>query len=149
MKGYKEFTFGWLTFGIMIPIEVLLTYLYVNNIGDRPMTTSIYIVITVTLTLTFILFYGLTTEVTVDKITVSFGPGIIKKTIELKTISSVDTVISPWYYGWGIRIIPNGVLYNISGTDGVELRFNDRKGIIRIGTNHSVQLKSEIEKRLV
>jgi hypothetical protein len=126
-----------------------MTYLYVNNIGDRPMSTSIYAVITVTLTLTYLLFYGLTTKVTTEKIIVSFGPGIIKKRIELKAVKTVDTVKSPWYYGWGIRIIPNGVLYNISGSDGVELRFNDRKGIIRIGTKDPLTLKNEIEKRLV
>jgi hypothetical protein len=149
MKDYREFTFGWLIFAIVIPIHFLLTYLYFNNIGDRPMSTNVYVVITVGLALTYILFYGLTTKVTAEKIIVSFGPGIIKKRIPLKTIKSVDPVKSPWYYGWGIRIIPNGVLHNISGRDGVELRFNDHKGIIRIGTKNSLMLKNEIEKRLV
>jgi hypothetical protein len=149
MKDHKEFTFGWLIFAIVIPIHLLLTYLYVNHIGDRPLSTNIYAVITVTLFLTYILFYGLTTQVTAEKIIVSFGPGIIKKRIELKTVKTVEAVKSPWYYGWGIRIIPNGVLYNISGRDSVELRFNDRKGIIRIGTKNSLTLKNEIEKRLI
>ena len=61
----------------------------------------------------------------------------------------MDTIKSAWYHGWGIRIIPNGTLYNISGTDGVELKFNDMNTIIRIGTKDSATLKKEIEKRLV
>jgi hypothetical protein len=108
MKEYKEFTFGWLIFAIVIPIHLVLTYLYVNNIGNRPMSTSIYALITVTLFSIYILFSGLTTKVTTEKIIVSFGPGIITKRIELKTVKTVEAVKSPWYYGWGIRIIPNG-----------------------------------------
>ena len=46
-------------------------------------------------------------------------------------------------------MIPNGALYNISGTDGVELKFDDTNKIIRIGTKDSLILKKEIEKRLV
>ncbi|MGV3587775.1 MAG: hypothetical protein ACO1OF_12280 [Adhaeribacter sp.] len=94
-------------------------------------------------------FYGLTTKITAEAITVSFGIGLIRKRIKLQRIKTVDTVKSPWYYGWGIRIIPNGTLYNISGTDGVELKFNDTDRIIRIGTKDSLTLKKEIEKRLL
>jgi hypothetical protein len=91
----------------------------------------------------------LTTKINSDTITVSFGIGLIRKRIKLKRVKAVDTVKSPWYYGWGIRIIPNGTLYNISGYDGVELKFNDTDRIIRIGTKDSVTLKKEIEKRMV
>jgi hypothetical protein len=149
MKDYKEFTFGWLIFVLLIPIHLLMTYLYINDIGDRPMGTNGYIILTVTFILIYFLFYGLTTKITSDTITVSFGVGLIRKKIQLKRVKTVDTIKSPWYYGWGIRIIPNGTLYNISGTDGVELKFDDTNRIIRIGTKDSLTLKKEIEKRLV
>lgn len=149
MKDYKEFTFGWLIFVLLIPIHLLLTYLYINDIGDRPMGTNGYTIVTVTFILIYFLFYGLTTKITSDTITVSFGVGLIKKKMQLKRVKTVDTIKSPWYYGWGIRIIPNGTLYNISGTDGVELKFNDTNRIIRIETTDSLTLKKEIEKRLV
>jgi hypothetical protein len=148
MKDYKEFTFGWLIFVFVVPIHLLLTYLYLSNIGDKPIGTNGFIVITLVFILVCLLFYGLTTNITSDTITVSFGIGLISKRIKLKRIKTVDTVKSPWYYGWGIRIIPNGTLYNISGTDGVELTFNDTDRIIRIGTKDSLELKKEIEKRL-
>lgn len=148
MKDFKEFTFGWITFACAIPIQILLTYLYINNIGDRPLPTNVYIIITLTFLTIYLLFYGLTTKVTLDTITISFGIGLIRKRIELKRVKSIETVKSPWYYGWGIRIIPNGTLYNISGSDGVELKFNDTDRIIRIGTKDSSTLKKEIKKRL-
>ena len=132
MADHKEFTFGWLIFVLLVPIHLLMTYLYINDIGDRPMETNGYIIVTVTFVLIYLLFYGLTTKITSDTITVSFGVGIIKKRVQLKRVKTVDTIKSPWYYGWGIRIIPNGTLYNISGTDGVELKFNDTNRIIRI-----------------
>jgi hypothetical protein len=113
------------------------------------MGTNGYIILTVTFILIFFLFYGLTTKITSDTITISFGVGLIRKKIQLKRVKTADTIKSPWYYGWGIRIIPNGTLYNISGTDGVELKFNDTNRIIRIGTKDSLTLKKEIEKRLV
>jgi hypothetical protein len=40
------------------------------------------------------------------------------------------------------------MLYNISGSDGVELQFSDTDRIIRIGTRDADQLKTEIENRL-
>ena len=149
MKDYKEFTFGWLIFAFVIPIHLLLTYFYVNNLGDKPIDTNGYLLITLTFTVVYFMFYGMTTKVTPDTISVSFGIGLIKKRTQLKRIKQVDTVKSPWYYGWGIRIIPNGMLYNISGTDGVELKFSDTDRTLRIGTKDSSALKREIEKRLV
>ncbi|QMU28068.1 hypothetical protein [Adhaeribacter radiodurans] len=149
MKDYKEFTIGWLIFVFVVPIQLLLTYLYLNNMGDRPMDINSYTIITLILVLVCLLFFGLTTTITSDLIVVSFGIGLIKKKIKLKRIMAVDIVQSPWYYGWGIRLIPNGTLYNMSGTDGVELKFNDSDQIIRIGTRNPLLLKNEIEKRML
>lgn len=148
MKDYKEFTFSWLIFALVVPIHLLISYFYLNNIGNEPIDTTNYLVVTITFIIVCTLFYGLTTKVTSDTISISFGIGLIRKTIQLNRIKTVDAVKTPWYYGWGIRIIPNGMLWNISGTDGVELKFNDTTRIIRIGSKNSTLLKSEIEKRL-
>jgi hypothetical protein len=40
------------------------------------------------------------------------------------------------------------MLYNIGGSDGVELKFSDTIRVIRIGTKDALNLKQEIEKRL-
>ena len=95
MKDYKEFTFGWLIFVLLIPIHLLMTYLYINDIGDRPMGTNGYIIVSVTFIFIYFLFYGLTTKITSDTITVSFGVGLIRKKIQLKRVKTVDTIKSP------------------------------------------------------
>lgn len=148
MEEHKEFTFGWLIFVILITAHLLMTFLYVNGIGNRPMGTVEYLIVTSVFVVMVSLFYGMTTKVTADTVTVSFGIGLFRKKIKLERVTSVDTVRSPWYYGWGIRIIPNGMLYNISGFSGVELKFNDTKRIVRIGSKDASMLKREIERRV-
>jgi Bacterial PH domain len=148
MKDFKEFTFGWIILVFLIPAHLVLTYLHINELGNSPMGTNVYIAVTAIFILIYFLFYGMTTKITSDSITVSFGIGLIRKKIPLARIKSVEAVKSPWYYGWGIRIIPNGMLYNMSGNNGVELKFNDTNSIIRIGTKDSLAFKKEIEKRL-
>ena len=148
MKDYKEFQFGWMTFIILIPIQIFVTYLYINELGNRPLDRDTYLIINGIFLLVYFLFYGMTIKVDTEGINISFGLGVIRKTIKADKIIGVDTIKNPWYYGWGIRLIPNGWLYNISGSDGIELKFGDKTRIIRIGTKDSAKLKNEIVKRV-
>ena len=47
-----------------------------------------------------------------------------------------------------LDISRKGMLYNISGSSGVEIRFKDTLDVIRIGTKNSAKLKLEIVKRI-
>jgi len=148
MKDYKEFQFGWIIFVFVIPVQILITYFYLNNIGDRPLQTNVFLAINLIIIVTYLLFYGMTTIITVDSIKISFGIGLIKKSVQLLRIMTVEPVKNPWYYGWGIRFIPKGMLYNISGSEGIEIKFIDTDNVLRIGSKDSFKLKQEIEKRL-
>ncbi|MEK6781763.1 MAG: hypothetical protein AABY93_08650 [Bacteroidota bacterium] len=148
MKDYKEFQFGWLIFAIIIPVQIFITYLFIYELGDRPIGTMGFIIISSIFIFVYLLFFGLTTTISADKISVVFGIGFIRRTIPINGIKSVECVKTPWYYGWGIRIFSSGMLYNISGFDGVELKFKDAESAIRIGTRDSAKLKQEIAKRL-
>lgn len=149
MKDYNEFQFGWVIFIFIIPAQVLMTYLYLIDMGDTPLDTTGFVIISLVIAVTYLLFYGLTTSINDNQIKVSFGIGLIRKSIGLERIKSVAEVKNPWYYGWGIRFIPRGMLYNIHGLNGVELRFNDTEKVIRIGTRDSAKMKQEIERRRV
>lgn len=148
MKEYKEFTFGWLVFAFAVPAHIWIIFLFINHVGDNPITTSSFIGANFTLIAVYVLFYGLTTKITSDGVVVSFGIGLIHKRIKLERIKLAETVHNPWYYGWGIRFIPNGMLYNISGSEGVELRFKDSSRVVRIGSKMPDVLKEEIGRRL-
>lgn len=146
MVTYKEFQFGWLIFLILIPIYIVLAIFYVLDIGDKPLESSHFLVITAVFSLVCLLFYGMTTRVTKKLIVISYGMGLIRKRIATSRIKDLRVVRNSAIYGWGIRLIPNGILFNISGLDAVELTFTDTKRIIRIGTKDPERLKSEILK---
>jgi hypothetical protein len=148
MRFYQEFTFGWIVFAITTPIQVAVTYLYVYEIGTRPISTPAYLVLSLIFLIVYALFFGLTTKVDHDRVEVLFGVGLIRKRIPTASIRDVTLVRSPWYYGWGIRIIPHGMLYSMNGLQGVELAFRDRQEVIRIGSRNPQKLKAEIEFHL-
>jgi hypothetical protein len=147
MNPYKEFQFSWLIFFCMVPAEILMIYLFVFQIGDHPMDTVIFLFISALILLSYACFYGMTTLVADQWIQISFGIGLIRKNIKIETIEAIDTVTNPWYYGWGIRFIPHGMLFNIGGWEAVELKFKGEKRIIRIGSKDPMKLRNEIESR--
>jgi hypothetical protein len=77
--------------------------------------------------------YGMRTIVGDGRVTVSFGIGLIKRSISVEQMQEISIVKNPMYYGWGIRMIPNGWLYNISGADAVELQLKTGR-VVRIGS---------------
>ncbi|MEL6925485.1 MAG: hypothetical protein AAFO94_15660 [Bacteroidota bacterium] len=97
---------------------------------------------------TFIpLFSSLTVKVATNQIRLHYGVGLIKKTINLDELESVTMVKTSWIHGYGIRIVPGGMLYNIQGPYAVELRFKNKKNFIRIGTDEPEALLKAIENQ--
>ena len=95
------------------------------------------------LALSLLLFHSMTVSVRNDAIALSFGPGIIRKTIAASDVASCRTVRNPWYYGWGIHLTPAGWLFNVSGFDAVEVTLaNGRR--YRIGTDAPQELEMAI-----
>ena len=148
MDKYKEFQFGWIIFLFVVPAHVLINYLYLTGFGSQPMNLGSILFGNGILTLIYILFYGLTTQLTEGVLSVSFGIGIIKKKISLDRVAGVKETRNNNIYGWGLRFIPNGIMYNISGNEAVELKFKDSSRVFRIGTQHSTLLKQEIVKHI-
>jgi len=92
-----------------------------------------------------LMFYSLTVIVDENFLKIRFGLGLIKKRFPLKDIKSCRAVRSPWYYGWGLRILPNGVLYNVSGFDAVEIEMKSGKKH-RIGTDKPDELEQAVNQ---
>ena len=91
--------------------------------------------------------FSLTTVVSDDDVHVWFGVGLIRRRIALNRITSAEAVRNHWIYGWGIRVIPNGWLWNVSGLGGVELALvNGRR--FRIGTDEPERLAAAIQGAL-
>ena len=147
MNDYKEFQMSWLMLGIAVPMHLFLVFAYIYHLGNHPLTPYSFIFMNVTFILIYSSFFGMTTRINHEMLTVSFGVGIIRRRIKLSRIKTLNTVNTPWYYGVGIRFIPGGMLYSIQGTKGVELKFNDSDKFIRVGSNDPRQLIEAINQR--
>ena len=90
---------------------------------------------------------SLTAVVSSDDVRVWFGIGLIRRRIALNRIASVSAVTNHWIYGWGIRWIPGGWLWNVSGLDGVELSLTNGRPF-RIGSDEPEQLAAAIQEVL-
>ena len=95
--------------------------------------------------LVLLLFLALTVEVDLESVRVWFGPGVIRKRIPLGEIRSWRAVRNPWYCGWGIRLGPGGMLWNVSGFDAVELDLPEGRRF-RIGTDEPEALVRAISQ---
>ena len=75
-----------------------------------------------------------------------FGFGVARKSIRLEDIRSVEVVVNPWYYFWGIKSIPGGCLYSITpGGRAVEVVLENKK-LIRLGTNIADEIKEKLDE---
>ncbi len=91
------------------------------------------------------LFGSLSVEVRGREIAVWFGPGLIRRRIRLEDVAGVRVVRNHWYNGWGIRLIPSGWMFNVSGFDAVELELRNGHRF-RIGTDEPRRLAAAVEE---
>ncbi|MCK4358838.1 MAG: hypothetical protein KAW92_08865 [Candidatus Cloacimonetes bacterium] len=94
------------------------------------------------------MFTKLTVEINGEFLKIKFGAGIIRKKFPINEINSYREVKNRWYYGWGIRIIPHGILYNVSGFLAVEIEMKSGKKY-RIGTDEPEKLVQAIQESIV
>jgi len=93
-----------------------------------------------------ILFPNLTVSVNDESIEIRFGWGLIRKKFKLEKVESCTVVRNRWWYGRGIRWIPQGWLFNVSGLNAVELSMKNGR-VYRIGTDEPQKLNEAIQKK--
>jgi hypothetical protein len=148
MVKYRKFQFGWIIVILFLIIIVWMTFAYIHQWGNNPIDTPGYIFFMVFFGGILLGFYGMTIIVTDKQIKIKLGIGFYTKKIDISTISSVNTLTYPFYCGYGIRILPNGLLYNVSGRHAVEIKFKNKKNVILIGSNDWEILRDTIQKSL-
>ena len=137
---YKHVQFGTLTVSLLVATIVLLALL-----GFIVEWHTVTIGVLLTLLVCVALFYSLTVEISNDQLGIHFGVGIVKKRFEIKDIEKAYPVRNHWYYGWGIRLIPHGWLYSVSGLDAIEVVMSSGKRY-RIGTDQPNELVQAVNK---
>ena len=122
MIKYKKFHFFWAVITLLPIVIIFLTFSYLNQWGNNPLHKAEYIFLLLLFGGFILGLYGLTITITDKEIKLKLGIGFYTKKIDLTKIKSVSIQDSPFYYGCGIRIIPNGLLYKINGRHTVELK---------------------------
>jgi hypothetical protein len=125
---YRHTQIGYLVIAILGIMVVGFGVVALTS-GPRVLLVTVAILV-----LCLLLFPTLTAMVEENRVICFFGFGLIRRTVPLSEVLSVSVVRNSWLYGWGLRIIPGGSLWNVSGLDAVELRLaNGRR--FRIGTD--------------
>ena len=142
---YRRFQFGWVIVILFLIIMVWMTFAYFYQWGNNPFDRTGYIFFMVLFGGILFGFYGMTVIVTDKQIKIKLGIGFYTKKIDLSDIKSVSIQTYPMYFGYGIRLIPGGLLYNVGGRHAVEIKFSNKRSVIQIGTDDWDNLKSVIE----
>ncbi|UCD85509.1 MAG: hypothetical protein JSU92_04780, partial [Deltaproteobacteria bacterium] len=108
---YRHTQIGWVTI-----TSIGLVILLVGYYGDI-ISNWIALPVFGILVICIILFASLTVTGDDGFIRIKFGPGLIRKSFPLEEIGSCNVVRNYWWYGWGVRKIPQGWLFNVSGLD--------------------------------
>ena len=139
MKKYEHRQTGYVLLGALGAAVLLLAYLTaITNFNLGALLLLAFMI------LCLISFATLTVRVNEQELHIQFGMGLIRKRFELRDVQTIRAVHNPWYYGWGIHLIPGGWLYNVSGWDAVELQMKDGSKF-RIGTDDVQGLINGIE----
>jgi hypothetical protein len=148
MIKYKRFQFAWIIVIMFVVSIVWMTFAYIHQWGNNPIDVYGYIFFMILFTGILLAFYGITIIVTDKHLKIKFGIGFYSKKIDLASINTVAVVKTPFCYGYGIRIIPNGLLYNLGRKHAIEIKLKKKKQVFQIGTNDLEKLKEAIEEGL-
>jgi len=107
----------------------------------------IAIAVLVVLAIALVLFSNLTVVISEEELLVQFGPGVIRKRFKLNEIESCQAIKIPWYYGWGIRLTPQGMLFRVSGFHAVQIKLIRGKEYL-IGTDVPQELEEVIRQAI-
>lgn len=142
-RTYAHTQPGWV---IILALDAALVGVVLIAAAFRAFVPGVWVVIAV-LALAEINFFALTVTLDSDKLQVRFGIGLIRFTFPLTDIVSARNVGNPWFAGWGIRYMPDGLLLNVSGMRAVEIETRSGKKY-RIGSDQPEALESAIKRAL-
>lgn len=139
---------GKFSVAILLPVLIFCIVMLVFTGFDDLVPALVLIFVIVTFLVCLLIFYKLTIEIDNSYVGFKLGTGLVKRKFALKDIESCRPVKNSALYGIGIRLIPEGWLYNVSGRFAIELTFKNKKSKIRIGTDKPEEVAEEINKLL-
>jgi|SRR6476661_6903238 len=147
MKYDKSQT-SWLVIVVFLSVILIISVAFFRQAGEKPLPENVYYTLLGIFISVLLFFYKLRIKVDERGIHIIYGIGLIRIRIHPDEINNVKEVKSSFLYGWGIRFIPGGMLYNIQGLKTVEISyFNKKNEIVRIGSADCDNLIAAIKER--
>jgi len=141
-EQYRHTQVGYVIIVGIVAAMVGICIVLVNTGGNW-----IAIAVLVVLAVVLVLFHSLTVVINEEELVVRFGPGAIRKRFELNEIESCQAVRIPWYWGWGIRSTPQGMVFRVSGFDAIYVKLSTAKEYL-IGTDVPQELEQAIRQAI-
>ena len=147
---YQHKQLGFVTISISIILFLFLLDLMVMSIvfwsDTMPGWATPVIIVGLALAVLFgALMSSMTVRVDKGQLIWHFAFGFWKKTINLAEISLAQQVHNKWWYGWGVKRIRGGWLYNVSGMQAVEVKLENGR-LFRLGSDEPEELVAAIER---
>ena len=133
--------------GYFIIVPIVAAMVAIGIILANTGVNWIAITVLAVLAVIVILFHSLTAVISGEELVVQFGPGAIRKRFKMNEIESCQAVRIPWYYGWGIRSTPDGMVFRVSGFHAVEIKLRTGKKYL-IGTDVPQELEEAIRQAI-
>jgi len=138
-------TFSIISIGsALILCIVIMIITGLNDLVPVAIMSSVFMILLICL----LIFYKLTITIDDTYIRFSLGTGLIAKKYLISDIKSCKPVSNNLIYGIGIRMIPGGWLYNVSGLKAIEIKFKNSKSVIRIGTDNPDEIAGVISEMI-
>ena len=129
--------------GLVVADVLVIVGVLALVVGDESLTPLAIIAFVASILL--VVFSFLTVSVDDHQVTAAFLPGWPRHRIALERIADARPVRNSWWYGYGIRKVPGGWMYNVSGLDAVEIvDIGGRR--FRIGTREPDALTEAIQR---
>lgn len=139
---YEHVQYGYLSV-FVIPFYIGIIAIFVAD-DASPFAALLAALGVMVLTLALIaLFSRLTVTVASGQVTAAFGAGWPRRSVSLTEVVTARQVRNRWYFGWGIRKVPKGWMYNVWGLDAVDLELTNGR-VFRIGTNDPDGLQTAV-----
>lgn len=140
MTGYEhKQTACWTIYALGLPALILLP------LGAFSPATRPAMFVPLVLLLCAFLFWKLTIKIDNEKLRVSFGPGLVRKTVPVADIVACESIRTRWWWGWGIHLTPYGWLYNVAGFDAVVITMRNGRRFC-LGTDQPAELVAAIRR---
>jgi len=139
--SYLNLQLGTVLIAVLVAVALFLVWDFTRG----NLTASVFASLSMLNAIVCSLFSSLTTKVEANRLEWYFTFGFLRKSVELSDIVENRYVRNKAWWGLGIRLIPGGWLYSVSGLDAVAIKLKNGK-VYRIGSDEAEQLNIAIEE---